>query len=64
MMTKVSALLALAALARATDDHGGACTVVTITPTPTPTPTTTEDNCSTRTVCVDLVNECGMWYGG
>ncbi|KAG6014113.1 hypothetical protein E4U54_005808 [Claviceps lovelessii] len=28
-----------------------------------PTPTS-KDNCSTRTVCVDYVNECGMWYGG
>ena len=22
------------------------------------------DNCSTRTVCIDKVNECGMKYGG
>ncbi|KAF6841808.1 hypothetical protein CMUS01_03477 [Colletotrichum musicola] len=21
-------------------------------------------NCSSRTVCVDYVNECGQWYGG
>ncbi|KAG6010815.1 hypothetical protein E4U21_004203 [Claviceps maximensis] len=28
---------------------------------PTPAP---EDNCSTRTVCVDAINECGMMYGG
>jgi hypothetical protein len=28
-----------------------------------PRPTST-DNCSTRTVCADYVNECGMMYGG
>lgn len=22
------------------------------------------DNCSTRSVCADYVNECGIWYGG
>ncbi|KAJ3492052.1 hypothetical protein NLG97_g5485 [Lecanicillium saksenae] len=69
MMTKVFALVAFAALATATKDHGGACSVVTITgtatiPTTTKTSTSTEDNCSTRTVCIDKVNECGMWYGG
>ncbi|OAA80045.1 hypothetical protein LEL_03531 [Akanthomyces lecanii RCEF 1005] len=66
MMTKISTLVALAALARANGDHGGACTIKTITPTTTspPTTTSTPDNCSTRSVCIDLVNECGMWYGG
>lgn len=24
----------------------------------------TADNCSTRTVCADYVNDCGIWYGG
>ncbi|KAM3509363.1 hypothetical protein MY11210_006362 [Beauveria gryllotalpidicola] len=66
MMTKISALVALAALAGANKNHGGACIPKTITtstvnpPTTTPTP----DNCSTRTVCLDYVNECGIWYGG
>ncbi|KAJ6787385.1 hypothetical protein PWT90_08599 [Aphanocladium album] len=67
MMTKVSAAIAFAALAQATQDHGGACSVVTITGTatiPTTTTTATDDNCSTRTICIDAVNECGMWYGG
>ena len=37
----------------------------TITPPPPVTYTTiTVDNCSTRTVCIDYVNECGIWYGG
>ncbi|KAH6685339.1 hypothetical protein F5X68DRAFT_262593 [Plectosphaerella plurivora] len=31
--------------------------------TSAPVPTTT-DNCSTRTICADYVNECGMAYGG
>ncbi|OHF01352.1 hypothetical protein CORC01_03385 [Colletotrichum orchidophilum] len=25
---------------------------------------TSSDNCSTRSVCVDYINECGQWYGG
>ena len=25
---------------------------------------TTSDDCSTRTVCADYINECGMMYGG
>ncbi|OAR00615.1 hypothetical protein LLEC1_02797 [Akanthomyces lecanii] len=70
MMAKILALVALAALATANGDDGGACTVVTITPTttttaPTSTSTTTSvDDCHTRTICIDNVNECGLWYGG
>ncbi|KAF3346187.1 hypothetical protein VD0002_g6416 [Verticillium dahliae] len=31
----------------------------------TPTPTAPQsDDCSTRSVCADYVNECGIWYGG
>ncbi|EEY18782.1 predicted protein [Verticillium alfalfae VaMs.102] len=31
----------------------------------TPTATASQsDNCSTRSVCADYVNECGIWYGG
>ncbi|KAL0938891.1 uncharacterized protein CTRU02_205501 [Colletotrichum truncatum] len=36
-------------------------------PSPTtfpPEPTSTSDNCSTRTVCADYINSCGMMYGG
>ncbi|WQF77618.1 hypothetical protein CDEST_02632 [Colletotrichum destructivum] len=29
----------------------------------TPQPTTSE-NCSSRTICVDYINECGQMYGG
>lgn len=47
----------------------------TVTPTPTPTPfgkrdkshkptPTSSSNCSTRTVCADYINECGLMYGG
>ncbi|PHH82124.1 hypothetical protein CDD83_3360 [Cordyceps sp. RAO-2017] len=31
-------------------------------PTPTPTPTPVDD-CRTRTVCIDMINSCGMMYG-
>ncbi|OAA71344.1 hypothetical protein ISF_01895 [Cordyceps fumosorosea ARSEF 2679] len=70
MIAKITALVALAALATANGKHGGACTIKTITPTTTkppttrPTTSTTKDDCSTRTVCLDYVNECGIWYGG
>lgn len=67
MMTKIFALVALATLARGhNENHGGACTIKTITPTTAnpPTTTPTPDNCSTRTICLDYVNECGIWYGG
>ncbi|PQK08684.1 hypothetical protein BB8028_0001g07570 [Beauveria bassiana] len=66
MMTKISALVSLAALAGANKNHGGACTIKTITTSTAypPTTTSTPDNCSTRTVCLDYVNECGIWYGG
>ncbi|KAF7540171.1 hypothetical protein G7054_g1589 [Neopestalotiopsis clavispora] len=30
----------------------------------TPTPSISADNCSTRSVCADYINECGIWYGG
>ncbi|KAK1768353.1 hypothetical protein QBC33DRAFT_557816 [Phialemonium atrogriseum] len=48
------------------------CTEATTTTKPTPTcgvpppvtPITTGDDCSTRTVCWDGVNECGQTYGG
>jgi hypothetical protein len=23
-----------------------------------------KDDCRTRIICIDYVNECGMWYGG
>ncbi|KAI1858252.1 hypothetical protein JX265_010920 [Neoarthrinium moseri] len=36
----------------------------TTKPTTTKPTTSTTDNCSTRTVCADYVNECGIWYGG
>ncbi|EGX90829.1 hypothetical protein CCM_07249 [Cordyceps militaris CM01] len=68
MMQKIPVLLALVALARANGHHGGACTIKTITPTttspPTTTPTTSQDDCKTRTICLDYVNECGRRYGG
>ncbi|KAL2879964.1 hypothetical protein SGCOL_004683 [Colletotrichum sp. CLE4] len=39
----------------------------TTTPAPpslSPLPSTPIDSCSTRTVCIDYINECGQWYGG
>ncbi|ETS80022.1 hypothetical protein PFICI_07551 [Pestalotiopsis fici W106-1] len=46
-----------------------------VRPTPPPCPASyssallttssfSADNCSTRTVCADYINECGIWYGG
>ncbi|KAF9879815.1 hypothetical protein CkaCkLH20_02626 [Colletotrichum karsti] len=32
-------------------------------PVSPPKPSST-DNCNTRTICIDYVNECGQWYGG
>lgn len=66
MIAKITGLVALAAVATATN-VGGACVPnpgTTTPPTSVPTTTTTKDNCSTRTICLDYVNECGMWYGG
>ncbi|KAM0332187.1 hypothetical protein ACHAQA_002462 [Verticillium albo-atrum] len=45
------------------------CSTPTVTKMPiyadTPTLTYTEaEDCSSRTVCADYVNECGVWYGG
>ncbi|KAI3537662.1 hypothetical protein CSPX01_10027 [Colletotrichum filicis] len=39
-------------------------TITRAPPSLTTLPTTAVDNCSTRSVCVDYINECGQWYGG
>ncbi|ORY72110.1 uncharacterized protein BCR38DRAFT_418936 [Pseudomassariella vexata] len=38
------------------------CTTTSSYPASSSTPVT--DDCSTRTVCVDYINDCGLWYGG
>ncbi|KAM0813317.1 hypothetical protein AB5N19_13310 [Seiridium cardinale] len=31
---------------------------------PSSSSTTSTENCSTRTVCADYINDCSVWYGG
>ena len=40
------------------------CPSTTSKPPVVTSKSTASDNCSTRTVCADYINECGQWYGG